>query len=81
MDNLIFFVLGFLVCLVIHKHPLKFHVHHTHENIVNNKTEAELEKLQEKMLKEDPKNDKLFDEIDNIVEEINNIMGGSDRNG
>lgn len=81
MGYLVFFVMGFLICLVLLHKPLKFDIHHTYENVISAKTEEELEQLQEKMLKDDPKNDKLYEEIDNLTTEINDIMGGSDRNG
>lgn len=81
MEYLVFFGMGFLICMVLLRRPLKFDVHHTYENVISAKTEKELEELQEKMLKDDPKNDKLYEEIDNFTTEINDIMGGSDRNG
>lgn len=67
--------------MILLRRPLKFDIHHTYENKISEKSEKELEELQEKMLKEDPKNDKLYEEIDKITTEINDIMGGSDRNG
>lgn len=81
MTHLLFFVIGFVLCWLITQKPLKISVHHIQENLVSEKSEKELEELQEKMLKEDPKNDKLYEEIDKITMEINDIMGGSDRNG
>ena len=81
MEYLVFFVMGFLICLVLLHKPPKFDIRHTYENVISAKTEEELEQLQEKMLKDDPKNDKLYEEIDNLTTEINDIMGGSDRNG
>lgn len=81
MANLILFALGFGIACLMMERPIKFSVHHTHETVLNTKTEKELEELQEKMLKDDPKNDKLYEEIDSLTAEINDIMGGSDRNG
>lgn len=46
---------------------------------MNNKTEAELKALQEEMLKPDPKEDNALDKLDEILVEVNNVMGGSDR--
>lgn len=70
-----------MICWLTTQKPLKIQVHHVHENLIDAKSERELQELQEKMLKEDPKNDKLYEEIDKITTEINDIMGGSDRNG
>lgn len=81
MEYLLFFVIGFVLCWLITQKPLKINVHHIQENLISEKSEKELQELQEKMLKEDPKNDKLYEEIDKITMEINDIMGGSDRNG
>lgn len=81
MEYLLFFVIGFVLSWLITQKPLRIDIHHTTENIIPEKSEEELQKLQEKMLKEDPKNDTLYEEIDKITTEINDIMGGSDRNG
>lgn len=79
MLYLIFFVLGFLICMVFTHKPVLIHIKHTHENIVNDKTTAELKQLQEEMLKENPKEDDAFDRLGEIVAQVNEVMGGSDR--
>lgn len=79
MLYLITFILGFFFALFVTKDSIKIDIHHTNEDIKETISESELEKLQEKMLKEDPKNDKLYEEIDTVLTEVNDVMGGSDR--
>lgn len=79
MLYLLFFVLGFLICLVFTKKPLQIHIKHTNENLTNAKTADELKELQEEMLKQDPKEDDALEKINDIMTEVNDVMGGSDR--
>ena len=59
--------------------PLQIHIKHTTENITNDKTADELKALQEEMLKQDPKEDDALERINDIMAEVNEVMGGSDR--
>lgn len=79
MLYLLFFVLGFLICLVFTKKPLQIHIKHTNENLTNDKTAEELKALQEEMLKQDPKEDDALEKLTDIMAEVNDVMGGSDR--
>lgn len=79
MLYLLFFVLGFLICLVFTKKPLQIHIKHTNENLTNDKTADELKALQEEMLKQDPKEDDALEKLTDIMAEVNDVMGGSDR--
>lgn len=79
MLYLLFFVLGFLICLVFTKKPLQIHIKHTNENLTNDKTAEELKALQEEMLKQDPKEDDALEKLTDIMTEVNDVMGGSDR--
>ena len=79
MLYLIFFVLGFLICMVFTNKPLRIHIKHTTENLTNDKTTAELKELQAEMLKENPKEDDEFGKLGEIVAQVNEVMGGSDR--
>ena len=75
MEYLIFFILGALIALVITRSPIKIEVHHKHENVLPPLDNVDIRKLEEEMLKDDPKMDELYKEID----KLNDIMGGSDR--
>ena len=75
MENLIFFALGILITLVATRAPIKIQVHHKHENVLPPLDSVDIRKLEEEMLKDDPKMDDLYKEID----KLNDIMGGSDR--
>lgn len=79
MLYLLFFVLGFLNCLVFTKKPLLIHIKHTNENLTNDKTADELKALQDEMLKQDPKEDDALEKLNDIMAEVNDVMGGSDR--
>lgn len=59
--------------------PIQIHIKHTTENLTNDKTAAELKALQEEMLKQDPKEDDALEKINDIMTEVNEVMGGSDR--
>lgn len=59
--------------------PIQIHIKHTNENLTNDKTAAELKALQEEMLKQDPKEDDALEKINDIMTEVNEVMGGSDR--
>lgn len=75
----IFLLLGFLLCLVFTNKPIQIHIKHTNENLTNDKTTAELKELQEEMLKQDPKEDDALEKLNDIMAEVNDVMGGSDR--
>ena len=59
--------------------PIQIHIKHTNENLTNDKTAAELKALQEEMLKQDPKEDDALERINDIMTEVSEVMGGSDR--
>ena len=59
--------------------PIQIHIKHTTENLTNDKTAEELKALQEEMLKQDPKEDDALEKINDIMTEISDVMGGSDR--
>ena len=75
----IFLLLGFLLCLVFTNKPIQIHIKHTNENLTNDKTAEELKALQEEMLKQDPKEDDALEKLTDIMAEVNDVMGGSDR--
>ena len=65
--------------MVFTRKPIQIHIKHTHENITNDKTADELKALQEEMLKQDPKEDDALEKLTDIMTEVNDVMGGSDR--
>ena len=83
MLNILFFVIGFLICWVITKKPIQIKVHHVHETVQNKISNAEMRALEEEMLKNKPEEDKKFEDFDSrfgdIMREVNETMGGSDR--
>lgn len=83
MLNILFFVIGFLICWVITKKPIQIKVHHVQETVQNKISDAEMRALEDAMLKEKPEEDKKFEDFDSrfgdIMREVNETMGGSDR--
>ena len=59
--------------------PIQIHIQHPNENLTTDKTADELKALQEEMLKQDPKEDDALERINDIMAEVNEVMGGSDR--
>lgn len=83
MLNILFFVIGFLICWVITKKPIQIKVHHVQETVQNKISDAEMRALEDEMLKNKPEEDKKFEDFDSrfgdIMREVNETMGGSDR--
>lgn len=79
MENLLFFVIGALITYLILQKPLQITIHHKNENIISGKDYESLKELEEQMLKEDPKEDQLYEDFNKTLETINDIMGGSDK--
>lgn len=79
MLNLLFFLLGCLITLILTKQPLQVKVHHQYENINPPISDVDMDALEEGMLKEDPNKDKLYENLDTVLKDVNEIMGGSDR--
>ena len=79
MDNLIFYILGMLIMWLILQKPLQITIHHKHENVISPENKVDIDALEQQMLKEDPKKDQLYKELDDALANIGDIMGGSDR--
>ena len=79
MENLLFLLIGGLLTLMLTKKPLLIQVHHINEDLKPAIPDVDMDKLEEDMLKEDPKKDDLYNKLDETLAEVNNIMGGSDR--
>lgn len=79
MENLIFHILGMLIMWLILQKPLQITIHHKHENVISPMNQIDMDALEQQMLKEDPKKDKLYQELDDALANIGDIMGGSDR--
>ena len=79
MINILFFIIGALITLILTKQPLQIKIHHTHETIKPPISDVDMEALEEGMLKEDPNKDKLYENVDTVIASVNDVMGGSDR--
>lgn len=79
MEYIIGIIVGVLFTYVLFKKPIEITVHHTYENVVSPENMINMEEIEEKMLKDDPKNDTLYSEFDKFLEQSREIMGGSDR--
>ena len=79
MTNLLFFVIGFVLAIILMGKPIKIDLHHTYKTEYSELPDVDMSTLEEKMLKEDPKVDQLYENFDKTLQEVNEIMGGSDR--
>ncbi len=79
MENFFYLVIGMLLMYLILQKPLRFEVHHVHEDVQKLKDKEELRQLEKEMLEKNPKEDALYDQVDEIVKDIDDVMGGSDR--
>lgn len=79
MENFFYFIIGALIAYLILQRPLKISIHHTYETLT---PALDIDKLEDDMLKPDVKRDKMYEDeqnIDDILKEVNDVMGGSDR--
>ena len=82
MLEVLFFVIGVLIALVFTKKPIQIKIHHINEDIKPALNPIDMQALEEGMLKEDPATDKKYQDLENlnqIITDVNEIMGGSDR--
>lgn len=83
MDFGLGIILGALILYLALQKPLQFTVHHKYENIISEKTKTDLVELEQKMFKKDPESDERYDKysenISDVMSDINDLMGGSDR--
>lgn len=82
MLEVLFFVIGVLIALVFTKKPIQIKIHYINEDIKPALNPIDMQALEEGMLKEDPVTDKKYQDLENlnqIITDVNEIMGGSDR--
>ena len=82
MLEVLFFIIGVLIALVNNKKPIQIKIHHVNEDIKPALNPIDMQALEEGMLKEDPVTDKKYQDLENlnqIITDVNEIMGGSDR--
>ena len=83
MINLICFtgglVLGFIIAIVIVSKPIQFVIHHKNENIIPVIPDSDIPKLSDVDKKVDPEEDKTYEEMGKIMDNVTEIFGGSDR--
>lgn len=78
MISLLFFVIGFLLALTFTKKPIQIKIHRINED-VKPALDINLDELEAQMLKADPKKDAMYQDLDTVITQVNDIMGGSDR--
>lgn len=78
MIDVLFFILGILFALIFTKKPIQIQIHHKNENIVPQVPEALMPKMSEALNNKDAEEDKAYEDMKSIVEEVNEIFGGSD---
>lgn len=78
MIYLLFFVIGFLLASTLTRKPIQIKIHRINED-VKPASDINLDELEAKMLKADPKKDAMYQDLDTVLTQVNDIMGGSDR--
>ena len=79
MGYLIFYALGIITMYMLTQKPIEIVIHRKEENVIDPKLATDMEELEDKMLKEDPKKDDLYAKLDRTRQDVNDIMGGSAR--
>lgn len=79
MVYLVFVILGVLLCLVFTNKPIQIHIIHTDNTPKDRMSADERRVLEEEMNKEDPAEDDKLKDIHAIIQDVSDIMGGSDR--
>lgn len=75
MQSFLFLVIGALLMLIFTKQPLKIEIIHTE----NKEKPLDIKPLEEALEKELQKPEQNQDKLDELMFEVNEIMGGSDR--
>lgn len=78
MIDVLFFILGILIALVFTKKPIQIQIHHKNENIVPPVPESLMPKMSDALNNKDAEEDKAYEDMKSIVDEVNEIFGGSD---
>lgn len=86
MGNFVAFIVGFVLSYLLFNKEIRILVHHKHEEIKPLVKTVDLEEIEKKMLEKDPKMDEKYERfeseqknISDVLAEVSNIMGGSDR--
>lgn len=86
MGNFVAFIVGFVLSYLLFNKEIRILVHHKHEEIKPLVKTVDLEEIEKKMLEKDPKMDEKYErfeseqkDISDVLAEVSDIMGGSDR--
>lgn len=78
MIDVLFFILGILIALVFTKKPIQIQIHHKNEDVIHPVPESLMPKMSEALNNKDAEEDKAYEDMKSIVDEVNEIFGGSD---
>lgn len=78
-DNLLFFLCGFIICYVLQKKPLAITIHHKNENIINPIPEEVMPRMSELEKEPDTAEDDTYKNMGQVIANVQEIFGGSDR--
>lgn len=79
MDNFVHLIIGMLLMYLILQKPLQITIHHKNENIVKPLPGNAIPKMSEVLKETDKQEDDAYEEMGNVLGEVNKIFGGSDR--
>lgn len=79
MDNFVHLIIGMLLMYLILQKPLQITIHHKNENVIKPVPENAIPKMSEVLKENDRQEDDAYEEMGNVLGEVNKIFGGSDR--
>lgn len=79
MIDVLFFVLGILFTLIFTKKPIQIQIHHKEEQIIPQIPESEMPKMSDVLQKQDAEEDKAYEDMKSVIDDVNEIFGGSDK--
>lgn len=79
MDNFVYLITGMLLMYLILQKPLQITIHHKNETVIKPVPENAIPKMSEVLKENDKQEDDAYEEMGNVLGEVNKIFGGSDR--
>ena len=79
MENLLFLLLGLVIYAMFSRKPIRFEVKHIYKTEEKPADKVDIRAIEQELINNQVKEDNVVDQLDNVLSEINDIMGGSDR--
>lgn len=79
MIYIIGFTLGVIFAILFSGKAIKIEIKHIHETITAPISDKDIAELEKAIDKADPELDKVYESMGNVIDEITDVMKGSDR--